>query len=129
MPLGRLTTKVYLSGPMTGLLDSNRQAFDRAAEKARALGYEVVSPIEIDYQGDKSQWSWAGRLRVDIGKLVTCDLVATLPNWKMSRGANLEVSIAKALGMKTIPIERLDLAPRITETDPAGEEDEKQTAD
>jgi hypothetical protein len=38
-------------------------------------------------------------MRRDIAELVTCDAIAALDGWERSRGASLEVYIAKALGM------------------------------
>ena len=39
--------RVYLSGPMSGIKDSNFPAFLEWAARLRADGFEVVSPHEI----------------------------------------------------------------------------------
>ncbi len=88
---------LYLSGPMTGIKDHNVPAFDRAATALRAAGYRVVNPPELDMR--QPQRSWEGCLRRDISYEMACDAIATLPGWKKSRGANLEIYIGKQIKM------------------------------
>lgn len=90
-------TRVYLSGPMTGIPENNFPAFHDAAEYLRALGYEVVSPAEIQEAG-----SWELCLRADLRELCTCDSIALMPGWENSKGANLELHVAHRLGMEVI---------------------------
>lgn len=94
--------KLYLSGPMTGLPNLNREAFNRAAKALRLKGYKVVNPPELDK--NNPQRSWEGCLRRDITELMECDKIATLPRWKRSRGATLEVYIGKALKYEIRPV-------------------------
>jgi Domain of unknown function (DUF4406) len=94
--------RLYLSGPMTGLLDLNRPAFNKAAKLLRSKGYKVINPPELDK--DEPQRSWEGCLRRDIRHLMSCDLIATLPGWKKSKGANLEIYIGKALSIPIHPV-------------------------
>jgi uncharacterized protein DUF4406 len=88
--------KIYISGPMTGVINKNNDSFNRAAFLLRRKGYPVVNPSELDMDQPKS--TWAECLRRDIRELMDCDAVATLPSWQKSKGAGLEVYIAKALG-------------------------------
>lgn len=91
--------KVYLSGPMTGLPQSNYPAFDAAAASLRAIGYDVVNPADIGREiGDGLEWSQY--MRPCIAALVQCDAVVMLPGWHESRGAMIERDIALALGMQ-----------------------------
>src|ERR1700693_1002640 len=80
---------LYLSGPMTGLPNKNIPAFMKAAISLRRKGYRVVNPAELDLGGPEQMRDRC--LRRDIRDLVKCKAIATLPNWKKSRGANLEV--------------------------------------
>ena len=96
--------KLYLSGPMTGLPNLNREAFTKAAKALRAEGYAVINPPELDR--NEPQRSWEGCLQRDIKYLMKCNAVALLPNWKKSRGASLEVYIAKALKYEIKPYRR-----------------------
>ncbi|AOJ99908.1 DUF4406 domain-containing protein [Burkholderia vietnamiensis] len=88
--------RVYISGPMTGCVDHNRPAFRVTAARLRALGYEVVSPDELNPEGCGRDW--LGCMRVDIKHLVDCDAIAMLEGWHSSRGAWLEYVIALTLG-------------------------------
>lgn len=90
---------VYVSGPMTGMKDNNVHAFNAAAKKLRKRGYLVVNPAELD--GVEACMTWEACLRRDLRFLVqSCDKIALLPGWKKSRGANLEVDVAKRLGFE-----------------------------
>jgi hypothetical protein len=92
-------SRVYLSGPITGLPDLNFPAFNAEAARLRALGFEVVNPAEINPDGG----TWHECMRRDVALLVTCDHVATMPGWDKSQGASLEVSIADRLGIGSSP--------------------------
>jgi hypothetical protein len=93
--------KLYIAGPMTGLPRKNFPAFAKAA-KALRRHYEVISPAELDV--NLPETTWAACLKRDIRELITCDGVATLSNWRKSRGANLEVHIATQLGLVVHPV-------------------------
>lgn len=80
--------RLYLLGPMTGIFDDNRPAFNAAAAKLRSLGFDVVNPAELDDGLDVPP-------RVDcyardIPHLLTCDAGVGLPGWRKSTGASLE---------------------------------------
>lgn len=86
---------IYLSGPMTGLPDLNKPAFNAMAQKLRSAGYMVVNPPELDSKEPCGTWEEC--LQRDLRALTRCDAIATLPGWKKSRGANLEIHVGKAL--------------------------------
>ncbi len=88
---------LYIAGPMSGIPDFNYPAFRAEAERLRALGFEVENPADNPEQKD-----WASYLRVALVQMLSCDLVALLPGWQQSRGACLEVHVAKALGMPVL---------------------------
>ena len=90
---------IYISGPMTGLPDNNREAFARAATMLRAdpRFTEVISPAELDHAPGAT---WADFMRRDIEELVKCDAIYLLDGRKTSRGAQLEMQIAEALCME-----------------------------
>lgn len=90
--------RVYVAGPMTGFPELNFPAFHAVAAHLRSEGFEVVNPAELN-DGEKS---WADCMRTDIAQLVTCDAVVTLPGWPASKGASLEVEIARSLGMRIV---------------------------
>lgn len=91
--------RIYLAGPMSGMPDNNYPAFAAETIRLRGLGYEVVSPAEINPEGA----TWHECMRRDVAALVTCDHVATLPDWEKSQGATLEVYLADRLGIRDSP--------------------------
>ncbi len=92
--------RIYLSGPMTGLPDYNYPAFNAEAARLRALGYTVENPAENPLPADSP---WHMCMRDAIRQMLTCDTVAFLPDWRESRGANVEIELAIHLGMAVIP--------------------------
>lgn len=92
---------LYIAGPMTGLPDFNYPLFNAAAAALRQAGFEVVNPAEDGLPLDAE---WVDHLRLAICKLAMCQAVATLPGIEHSRGARLEIHIAKALDMRIAPV-------------------------
>lgn len=91
--------RLYLAGPMTGLPELNYPAFHTMAGELRARGWHVENPAE---NPAPPCGSWAGYMRMGIWQLMTCEAIYLLPGWTSSKGACLEFSIAKALGMEVI---------------------------
>lgn len=82
---------------MSGYPEYNFPRFNERAAEWRKEGWEVVNPAEID-DGDTSK-PWEYYMRKDLADILTVDAVAVLPNWQASRGATLEVAVARALGL------------------------------
>lgn len=87
--------KIYISGPMTGLPDLNRPAFNDAAAQLRAQGHEVVNPAELP---EIPGGTWVDCMKRDIPLLLECEAVHLLEGWRHSRSANLEYQVAFRLG-------------------------------
>lgn len=96
---GDRANRVYIAGPMTGLPEFNFPAFQAMAATMRAEGWHVENPAE---HGLVDGAEWADYLRFDIGRLSTCEAMMLLPGWSRSRGARLEVHIAKEIGMRIL---------------------------
>lgn len=94
---------IYLSGPMTGLPEYNYPAFRSAAETLRSFGQQVFDPSEA-FEG-RTDLPKEIYMRKDIEELLKADVVALLPGWQTSSGAQLEVEVAKQCG---IPIRLLE---------------------
>ena len=88
--------RVYLAGPMTGLPELNFPAFTQEAERLRDEGLQVLNPAD---HGIVDGADWADYLRHDIAGLASCERIHLLRGWTKSKGACLEMTIAKALGM------------------------------
>lgn len=91
--------RVYLAGPITGH-DLNERVAYFATEKKQleAQGYEVVNPLEVHPLGIP----WEDALRADLRELVTCDAIYLTPGWEKSRGVQLELHVALALGLRVM---------------------------
>lgn len=108
--------KFYIAGPMTGIPQFNFPAFDAAAASLRSYGYLVVSPVELDdpssraaalsnETGDPEQYNadtgetWGDLLARDV-KMIADEVsgVVALEGWEESRGARLEVFVARTCG-------------------------------
>jgi hypothetical protein len=92
--------RIYLSGPMSHYPEHNFPLFNAEADRLRGLGYEVVNPVDIN---PNPGTPWAECLKQDLAALLDCDTVALLPDWQASRGAMLEVHVARALGFAVVP--------------------------
>jgi hypothetical protein len=97
--------RIYLAGPMTGYEDFNRPAFREAAHLLRQLGFDVTTPAD-HYSGD----SWEEGVRSDIPAMLSCDQIVLLPDWEKSRGARLEVFLAREVLMPVMTLEQLLLS-------------------
>ena len=109
------TTRVFLSGPMSGLPESNYPAFHSEAERLRALGYHVENPAEND---PPACGTWQGFMRKAVAQLITCDVIALLPGWLESRGATLERQLAVTLGLEAFQANKIQAH---TESQPCAE--------
>lgn len=87
--------KVYISGQITGL-DNFAELFEQAQIKLESQGHEVVNPVKIEHNHDKT---WRSYMKNDIKALCDCDAIFLLPNWESSNGARLEYHVALRLGM------------------------------
>lgn len=112
--------KVYISGPITGIPNSNREAFSEAEETLRRAGYEPVNPQKVDHthegpcrgadvpdvahRPEPPEHRYGCYLKADILALMDCDAIVFLEGWQFSRGARTEGSVAGALGIQQISL-------------------------
>lgn len=61
------------------------------------INYNIYGSI-AEMRGHK----WIDFMRNDIAVLITCDEIHMLPDWKESKGANIEHDLALALGIKIV---------------------------
>lgn len=100
--------RVYVSGPMTGLPEYNYPAFNRAAQWLRDAGYDVENPAE---NPAPPCGTWVGYMRLAVAQVARCDALYLLDGWQHSRGAWVEVSLARELEL-LIDYDRTLLIPR-----------------
>ena len=92
--------KLYISGPMTGIPGLNKPAFNEAEVQLDAAGHSVINPVK---NGVPDTSPWLDHMRADIKMLMDCDGVAYLPGWENSRGAKIEMELARSLGFPVLP--------------------------
>lgn len=102
--------RIYIAGPMSGLPEANYPAFNTAAHRLRALGFEVENPAE---NPEPKCGTWLGYMRMAIRQLVTCDGVALLPGWRGSRGARIERWLAGMLGLIVVVESAIQNGPEV----------------
>lgn len=94
-----MVMKLYISGPMTGIVNKNKEAFYALADKLKDLGYSIVNPAELDILDPATKEEYLHNLKRDLKHLLICDGLVLLDNWQASRGATLEVMLAYELEM------------------------------
>jgi len=94
--------KTYISGPISGKPNQNRESFLNAEIALLESGHEVENPIHNPYPTflpDKLE-AWQYQMRKAMAQLAKCDSILMLDGWEDSKGANTELYIAKLLGFK-----------------------------
>ena len=95
---------IYIAGPMSGIPEYNKPAFDRVAKqikiqwKGTNLPTTVINPAR-NYGGDQTL-THAQYMRYSIHQLLIVDAVYMLDGWEFSEGATAEHTIAKSLGLE-----------------------------
>lgn len=87
--------RIYIAGPMSNLPEWNYPAFHHAAERLTARGFTPINPARAE--GRDGCTAWVDYMRASIRDLADCDGVCTLTGWGESRGAALEVHVARSL--------------------------------
>ena len=91
---------VFISGPMSGYPNLNREAFHEAARLAESLGYTALNPALLP--GGLPEDSY---MPICFSMLDAADCIYILPNSGDHLGAILEQQHAAALGLKRIETE------------------------
>jgi len=89
----------YLGGPMTGLPGYNYPRFIEVSTILRGLGITLFPAHEVDHGGPPGNRPYHEYLKGDLKVMLTCDHIILLEGWMESKGANLEVDVAKACEM------------------------------
>lgn len=100
---------IVLSGPMSGIDDYNRPAFDMAAARFRAKGYTVVNPANINPSRMTDIWGEAiGRclsIIRSLGEGGNVFYLVTLPGYSQSPGCQCEVALSVYYGAEIIKLD------------------------
>lgn len=88
--------RLYVIGPVTGIEDDNRPAFERARTRLESAGYTVYIPHDFI----KSGTPWHKCMRISIANLLMrADAVAKIDGDYVSRGASIESATAFDCGI------------------------------
>lgn len=88
----REVKRIYLCGPMTGIAEFNYPEFNAVAELLQRAGYSVANPAA---NLAPPCGTYVGWIRQAIAQLVSCYGLAYLDGWEASRGAHIEIRIAR----------------------------------
>ena len=91
--------KVYISGPMTGLPNFNREAFAEAEKWCIRNGLSPFNPGWLAFD-EGSAFTYEEILQIDLAALANCNVILMLPGWEKSNGAKVELEMATCLGLK-----------------------------
>ncbi len=110
----KLQEPIYISGPMTGIKNYNKKAFQKAEKKLKSLGYKnIENPIKI---GDAlslklnkklSEITYDEFIIEDLKHLKRSKTIVLLEGWKNSKGCNIELAMAKKQGLEIYHIKNL----------------------
>ena len=85
---------------MTGIDQLNFPAFDKARDKLKGWGHDVVSPADLER--NRSVMTYEEALKDDLKYMLTCDTIYMLKGWENSNGARLEKMVAQSLSMRVM---------------------------
>lgn len=91
--------KVFISGPMAGYPNNNREEFMNAEKLLRDAGFSVFNPARLDFDG---AWTRADIMSIDLNALSRCNYIYQLDGWKRSKGALAEYEAAMSMGHNVI---------------------------
>ena len=120
--------RIYVAGPMRGRPQFNFPTFNAVTKYLRDQGHDVFNPAERDIEmhgavpfmssetGDMKDIEHTGLsvrdvLAFDLGWLCRdAEAILMLPGWETSMGATAEWAAARAVGMKIIYTDEMEIA-------------------
>lgn len=99
--------RIYIAGPISGIPNKNREAFDAAARMVTAMGHVPVSPIKVCRRLPENS-AWAAYMKRCIPALLKCDAICMLEGWEKSDGAKIENDLAGKLGIGRFYLRRVE---------------------
>lgn len=89
--------KIYIAGPMSGLVEFNRPAFMFTAAKLTGRGHTALNPAILP-----DGLSQAEYMDICLAMLRCADAIFMLRGWEKSAGARAENALAEKLEMEII---------------------------
>jgi hypothetical protein len=111
--------RIYIAGPMTGRVLYNWPWFENTARVLRRMGWDVVTPTEIDEEcgmvlaerapdgtiltvETTDTFDYEEILQRDFDAVRTCTHILLHPEWTQSSGARRELHVALGLGLTPV---------------------------
>lgn len=88
---------VYIAGPISGVENGNKEAFLRAEQLFKQLGYIVLNPHCLPAGLSEFQY-----MDICVAMVRSADAIYLLDGWEVSSGAIAERALAKKLGLLII---------------------------
>lgn len=88
--------RIYVCGKMSDIDDFNYPYFRKITQTLRAKNINTVCPTEIK---SEPHWEWADFMKANLIQMLSCDFVYALAGHEGSRGATIEITLAKELGL------------------------------
>ena len=112
--------RIYIAGPMRGKPRFNFDAFDRAAARLAAHGYDAINPADMDRslglnpERDEATPDFLRKAAHRDAKALVNDAdgVALLPGWQQSIGAMRELVLAEMMDLPIYDAETGQRMPR-----------------
>jgi len=86
---------IYISGPMTGIKNANKEAFDDAQIMLTEQGFIALNPA-VNPDG----LTYEQYMRIDMAMLAVCNAIYMLTGYEHSKGAAAELAYAKCCGFE-----------------------------
>lgn len=105
---------VYIAGPMRGIPYFNADFFNEVALRLRSHGYYVFNPVDHDIESGFDPYNYSdgtcepedfdlkAALTWDLARVMEVDAVVTLFGVEKSKGAAVELALARAIGTRVI---------------------------
>jgi hypothetical protein len=99
---------------MRGIKDSNFPEFDKNRDYLKNLGWDVISPADldrkygVDWTREPTEEEFKTIMRHDYAAMLECDAIAFLLGWQASKGAQLEFAFAKQLDLEMFSVDADD---------------------
>ena len=86
-----INMKIFISGPMTGYENFNKDAFNQAERYLKSLGFSVFNPAWLSFD---EEWTHEEIMVVDLAALAQCDGIYFLKGRSKSIGSKIELEYA-----------------------------------
>lgn len=91
--------KIYISGKTTGEdIKKAKAKFSYHESLLMMKGYEPINPFNLEPENSIC-WDWRDCMALELSKLVYCDAIYMLKDWRQSRDARIQYALAKGLGL------------------------------